>query len=207
MARFQVLMGKHVQKEVRERLIDGKKVERVVTCEYAAYDPKRNIVDTSKAVVERRDATGQITGVERHLDLDLCKQFNQPGFSEKFRKLQEPEQLAQDMNNDDLMRFARVAMEKGLITREDFDKSKSSATATSSTPTAPTVTAAPGQDPIRVAQLKRDLANVDKMPMVGLHKIAEDEELDVAHCRNAKGEWQESLVRKAVKTALEARLK
>lgn len=206
MARFQLLVGKHVQEEEREKLVDGVTQKRIVTCEYAAYDPKRNIVDSSRAVVAARDPSGKVVSCERR-DVDLCKKFNQPGFSEKFRKLQEPEQLAQDMNTEDLMRFAKVAIEKGLITAADLKKAApaSSGSPTSvATPTPPTESQ---QDPLRVAQLKRDLQNIDKTPLIGLQKIAEDEEMDINHCKNAKGEWQEGLVRKAIKTALEARLK
>lgn len=211
MSRFQLLVGKHVQEEIRTKVVDGQPVTRVVTCEYAAYDPKRNIVDAGKAVVATRNASGQVLEYKPRI-VDLCEVCNQPGFSEKFRKLQEPEQLAQDMPNEDLLRFARVAIEKGLITEADMHKA---ATANDGGQFKPTTTdpvsaskpAEPQQDPLRVAQLKRDLANVAKMPLIGLCKLAEDEELDINHCKNAEGEWQESLVRTAVRTAIEARIK
>jgi hypothetical protein len=224
MSRYQLLAGKHVQDEERVNVVNGKEVKRIIAAEYWAHHPihgsKFSIVDSSRAVVAARDVAGKVVSVEKHGDVDLCEKFNQPGFSEKFRKLQEPEQLAQDMNNEDLLRFAKVAIAKGLITANDLGKA-SDPTSTAATgvegghglstvqQTAQPNVTKPEQDPLMVASLKRDLAAVNnsKTPLVGLLKMAEDEEIDITACKNDKQEWKEAEVRRVLKAALEARLK
>lgn len=220
MSRFQVLVGTHVQDEERVSVVNGKEVKRIVQAHYTAHHPihgsKFNVVDASRAVVAARDAAGKVVGIERRDEIDLCKKFNQPGVSEKFRKLQEPEQLAQDMNNEDLMRFAKVAIAKGLVSEADLEAIKNTGNGlkvpevnAQQTVAQSAQAATISQDPLMVSSIKRDLLAIanQKTPLVGLQTMAENEEIDISGCKNDKGEWREAEVRKVLKAALEARLK
>lgn len=173
MPRFKILVGKHYHKVT---LPDGSESTR----EFSAHDPTCDTVET---------------------DLDLEDRYNQPGFSEKFRRLPDAIDEIKAFNDDD---FRKEAIRRGLIKDGDTLQAANHGTATMTPPkSAPSVhqeVHEAAKKGFATGQPHPALANLAKMPKVGLKQLAEDEEIDLSACKEDEGQ-----MRASIKRALEAR--
>lgn len=169
--RYKLLGSRHYQKELRT-LSDGK--QHLVEVEYVASDPTRNVIVT---------------------DIDLAAKFNQPG-SEKFRLLPDEGQELERFSDD---AFLQECVKRGVMTLEEAVAKMGGQGQPNPAPAG----SAPPADPPAPAKPKAPphpaLANIAKMPVTGLRKLAEDEEIDLSNCKN------DDQLRVTVKAALEAK--
>lgn len=158
MPRFQVMAGKHYQRERFTR--DGQEIE--AEFEYAANDATCNIVDTDKCV------DGPI---------DLEERYNQRGFSEKFRRMPDEAQEVSKIGND---AFLKEAIRRGLVKEGEASPQLMA-------PGKPPTTSEPIHNPNPQPATGKPhpaLANLAKTPRIGLEKLAEDEEIDITGCKD-----------------------
>lgn len=172
--RWHLLAGEHLQNETR-RLADGQ--DHIVEVKYSANDATRCILES---------------------EVDLEARFNQPG-CEKFRRLpdvgQEATALAANIPDD---AFRQECIRRGIIKDEAVPIDPGSITPHLANVPKPVPSTSQTASP---RQAHPALLNLKTMPLVGLQKLAEDEEIDLSQCKN------EQQTRDAVRKALEARSK
>jgi hypothetical protein len=174
MPRFQVLTGKHYQTERRK---DKNGNEFEAEFEFDAHDATCNVVDTDRSV------NGPI---------DLEERFNQRGFSEKFRRLPDAGTELKKFDDD---AFYQEAVRRGLI--KEGEQLPTSQLSINNQQAAKEVSDAAKQGAAELKKSHPALVNLDKMPLIGMQKLAEDEEIDLSQCKDEKSTRE--AIRKALK--------